>query len=37
MLKFPKIKIKILEIFFWKENKGLDGIFGTISFVEMNF
>jgi hypothetical protein len=31
-----KNKIKFPEIFFWKENKGLDGIFGTISFVEMN-
>ncbi len=32
-----KIKIKISEKKIWKENKGLDGIFGTLSFVEMNF
>jgi hypothetical protein len=35
MLKFSKKKLFFSEIFFWKENKGLDGIFGTISFVKI--
>jgi hypothetical protein len=37
MLKISKNKLSFSEIFFGKENKGLDGIFGTLSFVEMNF
>jgi len=35
MLKF--LKKKIPKIFFLKENKEYDGMFGNISFIEMEF
>jgi hypothetical protein len=35
MLKF--LKKKIPKIFFLKENKESDGMFGNISFIEMEF
>jgi hypothetical protein len=35
MLKFSKKRKKFPEVFFLKENKESDGIFGNISFVKM--